>query len=492
MAITLQLPSMLDVTGSTLKIVHPDISSYTRTYLASTIAASGTTMTVADNENFEDDDWFIIGEVGDEKTEPNDVNGAVTRGTSLTVTNTLKFGHEIDSPVTRIFERQIRVYGVDTDTNVVGSATLIATIDITWSKPWTEYTNTGTQYSYYFAVYFDGTTPGGSSDTIPAAGANQKSAWKLIERALEMSGAKLGPKDQLGMKYLVDSANECQTEITQYVDPQTNVKKDWAFEIVLDEGIEVTQGENRYSISGLTNTPKYSDTAQAILNVYIGSKGPLLYTPVDEFDRIMEGKKRTQLSAASSVGGTSISVDDTSEFSDTGSLTHGADTITYTGKTDTTFTGIPASGDGSITAIGPDNLAIWQGVGNGLPDFYSVFDGNIFFTRPIDSQRTDYRLRIRMLKQLVALSQASDITEVTFHNVFPFYIAYKIELRRKNFESANNFKNEFELRMLRNAKSEKSQTLDQYEYYNFDDGDLSRDRKWPDYPNSAAGLSPSI
>lgn len=461
-------------------IGHPDISYYTRTYLADTIAAAATAMTVADNDNFVDNDWFIIGEVGDEKTEEDDVNMVtVTRGTAITVTNTLKFGHELDAPVTKIYERQIKVYGNNTAANSGG--TLLATIDITWGKPFTEYGSTGTQYTYYYATFYDGTTEGAAGDYIAATGAGAKSVWKLSEMALEMTGAKMGPKDQIDLPFLIRAANECQTEIQQYVDSD-GIKKDWAFESVFDEGLETKQGENRYPTSSLTNTPKYSDTAQAILNIFVGKKGPMRYVTIDQFDKLLANKVRTQLNGASSVGATSITVDDTSEFSTTGSLTHGVDTLTYTGKTDTTFTGIPASSTGSITVIGADNLAIWQGVTNGLPGFYTIYDENIFFDVPFSSTYNDIRIRVRMLKQLTALTEASDTTEVTFHNVFPFYIAYRIEQRRKNVEMAQYYKNEWELRMARNARSEKSETLEVYQYFDFQNGDVLKEDRWLNYP----------
>ena len=167
----LQNPVILGIKGSTLRIAHPDIEKYVRTYTANTIAAAGTALTVLDNDGFADNDWFIIGNPGDEKTEEEDVNGSVTRGTSLTITNTNKFAHEIDAPVTRIQERGITIYGAATDG---GSGTIIESIDaitasanqladaqmIQWSKPYTEYTliSTDTSYAFYYVVFTDGTT----------------------------------------------------------------------------------------------------------------------------------------------------------------------------------------------------------------------------------------------------------------------------------------------------------------------------------------------
>jgi len=81
----LQTPSIISIEGSTIRVKHPDVSGYTRTSLVAPFTAAGTSISVRDNNNFEDDDWFIIGEPGNARTESGDVNGAVTRGTSLTI-----------------------------------------------------------------------------------------------------------------------------------------------------------------------------------------------------------------------------------------------------------------------------------------------------------------------------------------------------------------------------------------------------------------------
>jgi hypothetical protein len=158
----LQKPSIIEIIGSTIRVSHPNISKYTRHYLRSSIAAGGTTLTVDDNNGLEDNDWFILGEIGDGKTEDGDVNGAVTRGTSITITNTSSFAHDIDTPITKILERGIRIYGAATDG---GAGTLITSVDaktasgrqladaimIHWDKEYTEYTmiSTDTAYAYY-------------------------------------------------------------------------------------------------------------------------------------------------------------------------------------------------------------------------------------------------------------------------------------------------------------------------------------------------------
>ena len=201
----LQKPEIVQIIGSTIRIKHPDLSKNVNTQLASTIAAAGTTMTVLDNNGFADNDWYIVGEVGDQTTESNDVNGAVTRGTSMTVTNALSFAHEINAPVTNIYERGITIYGAATDG---GSGTIIESIDaktasgkqladaqmIEWNKPYTEYTliSTDTSYAYYYVIFTDGTTTSSASDYIAAAGFGNSAVETFIQDALDLVDAEIG------------------------------------------------------------------------------------------------------------------------------------------------------------------------------------------------------------------------------------------------------------------------------------------------------------
>lgn len=193
----LTTPKILSIDGSTIRVAHPDYSEYIRTRISSPLTAAGVTLTVQDNRRFADDDFFVLGEIGDAKSEECDVNGAVTRGTSLTITNSSKFSHEIDAPVTRIFERGFKIYGAATDG---GAGTLIVSVDaiiaatnqladavmIQWDKEFSEYTliSTDTTYAYYYIKFTDGTTDSSSSDYVLATGPAYNSAYALVQAAL--------------------------------------------------------------------------------------------------------------------------------------------------------------------------------------------------------------------------------------------------------------------------------------------------------------------
>ena len=109
---SLQKAVIIGITNSIIKVKHPNLSANPKSALNSPIDKTATSMSVYDNNGLADNDWFIVGDIGDNQTEECDINGAVTRGTALTITNTLKLDHEIDAPVTKINEKDIPEHDV--------------------------------------------------------------------------------------------------------------------------------------------------------------------------------------------------------------------------------------------------------------------------------------------------------------------------------------------------------------------------------------------
>lgn len=475
---SLQKPTIIGVIGSTIRIAHPDISKYTRTFLAAPIAAAGTAATFYDNENFVDDGWFLAGLPGESKTEENDVNGAVTRGQSVTVTNTFKFAHEIDTPITLLFERKIKIYGAATDG---GAGTLIASIDaitgdafsIQWANRYSEYTliSTDTAYAYYYAKFTDGTTDSDASDYVLAAGLGRTSVEELIQAGLEISDTRLdGTK--FSRELLIKWANDCQDAITQFVyqDPLSGayVKKDWSWENIENtSSLTTTQNQNAYALSGLTYALKYPQNEKGVQSVRIGVNEPLEFIDVDEMDRELEDKPKTATTATGSVAATTLTVTSTAEFATSGSITAGTLTLTYTAKTATQFTGIPASGTGSITAELASGSVVWQNNAPGEPDKYTIFSGSLIFNRGVSSTYASLPIKVRYLKALTRFTDASDTTEVPFTNVFQWFIGAKCHVRKGNIEKYNEFMAQFDKMVLANALADRVNTMEEDTYYTF-------------------------
>jgi hypothetical protein len=491
----LQTPEILEIIGSTIRVKHPDISNNFRTYLSAQIAAGGTTMTVYDTgavtgNGLADNDWFIAGTVGDNETEENDVNGTVTRGTSITVTNALSFDHELDAPITKIFERGIKIYGAATDG---GSGTIIESIDakagagrqladavmIEWHRDFTEYTliSTDTSYAYYYATFTDGTTESGSSDYVLAAGLGSTSVEYMIRQALSLTNTNL-KSNRISREDCIKWADDCQTAITQFVyqEPRSGkyIQKDWPFEEVLSSGdITMTTNKNKYALSGLSSLMKYDD--RGVITVQMGTLKQFKKTDIDDMTIRLESKPYTEVATAASAGDTTLVVDSVVEFSDpdgasTATLYVNGQTLTYTDLSGTTtFTGIPASGTGSITASISVDDGVWQNNAPGLPEYYSIFNNQLILDKPPQSDYNNFPLNLRYFKKLTALTQASDTTEVSFSNVFQYFIASQIERRRQKHEEADRYMEIWRREVLNNAIHQKTASKQYQEYYKYND-----------------------
>lgn len=478
----LQTPKIIEIIGSTLRIAHPQIKGNVASALAAPLAAAGTAASLYDNNGLKDDDFFIVGSVGDRETEECDVNGAVTRGQSITFTNTLKFAHQIDSPITKINERGIKIYGAAT---IGGSGTLITSVDaitspiadtvmIQWDKDYTEYTliSTDTTYAFYFVKFADGTTDSTASTYVPSTGVAYNKIEPLIKQAMDLANVRLDNK-KLTRDMYVNWANDCQDAVRQftYQDPSTGryVQKDWSFEITLDEGIALVEGEDRYLLSTLTSAMKYPNTDKSIFAIKIGHEKPMQKMAIKDFDILRQGVAKTYANGTAAIADTSITVDSTANFADTGSLVVKTNKLTYTGKTATTFTGIPASGSGSITATIDDNTAVWQNIQSGQPEGWVIFDGYIYFNRPPNADFAGYTITVRYLKELTRITSVSDGTAIPFTNAVTQYLAAMTHYRLGDKDEGAEWMARFTKQVLANALADYIPMLDEWNYYTFTD-----------------------
>ncbi len=470
---TLQKPQIIEVNSSLIRIAHPDISGNIKSQLRGQLLAAGTAMTVADNNGVLDDDILLVGKPGDPKTEEVQVNGSPTRGPSITVENTLKFDHELDDPVTKIFERKITLYGSATNG---GSLTAIravaAAVSIQWENDYTEIPliTTDTTYAYYVAKFYDGTTESAASDYIPSTGLPENSAEKILQRALTISGTRLD--EVVTRKECVDYVNKAQNEILffSYQDPVTGrlVQKNWDFEEKESVELTVTVNDNEIDLTSLAYLPKHY-SGKSFIMVQIGTYTPLSKVEPKDMDYDLVGTVRTAVKTEAHAGDTSIAIDSNVLLPDSGTIYVGDDTITYTGKTGTdTLTGVPASGSGSITATHIVDTAVWYGSTPSIATKFCIKGTKMIFDKAISSDYENYVLRIRYFYKLTSITEACDNTDITCYDIMYNSVAEKIQLRKGNKDEAVNFKKLFRDDLLEKALANEVATSESYKYYQFE------------------------
>lgn len=424
--------------------------------LTADVAAAASSITVNNYTEFADNDYLLIGNWGDPTAEITQINDASVDATITT--GTLKYAHYVDTPITKIPYNQVKFYRATTltgDKTILGSA-----VNIDAHNKFTTYHDITNSTGYGFFIFYNAETTGASeySDGVSYEENSYNSIEKIIDDACSMAGVEIGDKHASEIELLRD-ANEAQELICK--------KQDWIFELVKnDTSIATTENENTYALSSLTYAMKYPNTMQGILNVRFGSDR-LDYIDIDEMDEKFEDVHRTTLSSTASVAATSITLTDSYEFDESGSVYLGANgAVAYTANAESTgvLSGISSSAIDTEVASG---ASVWQGVSPGVPEYYSIFEGNIILDKPVETDEVGKKLKFRYLKKLTRFTAFSDTTEIPFHKALSYYIAYKIEKRRKNRQEMADNKTLFEEMVKTNMDIYKMPVLEEYSYRKF-------------------------
>ncbi len=218
-----------------------------KTFLTTSVSATGTALTVKNNDRFSDNDWILVGEMGHERSEIVQVNGAVTKGTAIT-TDALTFDHDNNTPIYKIDYNQVRFYKSTTGSG--GSYSVVSTqeIDVDNKDLQTVYDDaTGTSASYYKVDFYNSQTTTATSQSDPIAGSGYTTfqIGKVIEDVAREVGDTefqfISPEEWIAV------ANECSEDL------QSRTKKPYKF-LGTSEALSTVLNQRYIDLSTTTET----------------------------------------------------------------------------------------------------------------------------------------------------------------------------------------------------------------------------------------------
>lgn len=424
---------------------------------ADAAAASGT-ITVDNYLGFSDDDYLLLGNWGEPTAEIVQVNDASIDSTITLQSNTVN-DHYADTPVTVIPYNQVQFFRSTTDVDANSDASSLtqlgSDVNIMAYRKETIYVDETNTTGYIYIRFKNGTFFSEYSDGVDVAGNAYNSMDEIAKEACNIVGVEVG-SEHAKEEQLIRDANECKNLILK--------KQDWVFELEEDlTSLSITTNVHRYALSGLTTPMKYPDSKQGILNLWLGST-PLKFQDIIEMERNYEDVKQTTVASAITANDTSITLTNTYELAEAGTIYIGSDTITYTANAESTGVLTGCSGVDSNHSVG---AYVWQSISPGRPEHYSVFNGNIHLDRPPESDLANYPIKIKYLKQIARFTGFNDVTEIPFDDAIAYYLAYKIEKRRENTQESLIHKSAFEEIVQINMKAYAMPTLEENEYYDF-------------------------
>lgn len=196
-----------------IAIKHPDLNKEEFTTLTSDIAASGTALTVASNDDFAANDIACVGNPGEELTELKTVSSVAT---AVTInTSAVSFAHPAGTPIYRALYNQI---SLERATSSGGTYNEIAegkiNIDIDSDDGFTIISVAAGATTDYFKWRFYNTASGtfsAYSDAFPGTGLGASSVAMMLSEVRH--DARIPDHQALPDEQLIAWFNDCQREI---------------------------------------------------------------------------------------------------------------------------------------------------------------------------------------------------------------------------------------------------------------------------------------
>lgn len=382
-------------------IQNPDISAEEQTYLTASVAASASSISVADYSGFSDDDYLVLGPYGKEKAEIVLVDdAAIDASISLDSGDEPAYAHPSNTRVSRIAYNQLKIWSATTEAACLAKTTasaVLVTLDLQVDDEYTPYDDTaGDSDTWYKFAFYNvaGTAYSDFSDVVQATGykVNSRGRLKSIVRSL------FGDKHE---KWVNDTDMDnffyqVETEVFDF-------RKKWSFNQT--EGtFSLTAGVHKYDLATQLSDIK-APIKNYLENIWIHDNVPLVYKDRKEFDALLQGAQWTTLSAAISAADTTVYLTDGDKLNDSGTCYMEGEDIDYTDITTNTMT----AGAGEVDDDHASGTEVWQDTELDEPAYYTIWGGNLFISACPDET---YVVSANYYKKGTPMNSDNDISEI--------------------------------------------------------------------------------
>ena len=399
-----------------------------KTYLNASFNSGVGAITVFQIEGFTVGNYYaLIGEIGSGNAEIVKMHASTApTGNTLTLAANTAKAHDYNEPVYFIAYNQVEFNSATTPT---GSKTVLATNAIDPTRIYTPYaTSSSTGYAFCRFKGSDAGTFSSYSHAAPFANPAYNTVEYIINEAIDEAGYKEQTNQEM-VEYLLKQINECLRDIRR-----NRAKFSWTQSFRYTLG-QTSRGQFQYSLPS-DIYDKYSK--KAIDAVRIKGESHLYWVdPNYFFDYLMNQIVFTNVSSQASVGDTTLYIDNSYDFDDSGSVLINGQTITYTGITRSTtageLTGVPATGTGSITAtIAADSFVFQNNISEGEPSNYTLMNGYLYIWPLPDTTWVDMNVKLDYFKTVTSVDSLDDTIDYIQFDAIKSWLKWKLRTKYKN------------------------------------------------------------
>jgi hypothetical protein len=198
-----------------VRIFNPQLREQEPTILTSQANSGATTLNVKNTQGFGANDFVLIGNFGDEKSEITQVSNVAPTPTTITLASGTIFAHTTATPVYRLKYNKIKVFRAPSES---GPFSLIATIDIEADDIFTTYDDlNGSDTDFYKFSFFNSfnNDESAQSSAVKGSGYDFNTLFSIIGRARELFVDPL--ERQISFQEFQNWVNEAYQEIAQEI-----------------------------------------------------------------------------------------------------------------------------------------------------------------------------------------------------------------------------------------------------------------------------------
>ena len=389
-----------------MKIIYLDHSSLTKDRVFSALTADAAvgagTIVIQDTRRFTTNDLMVVGNLGNELTEIRATHASTAATSTLvTLAGTLQFAHPQDTPVAIAPWDTVEFSWSST---VAGTKTVLGTlsIDVTSKNFETYYEDTAQTEGFYFTRFQDlvNTVNSSYSDAVPFGDYAYNTIYKVKQAALEDTNTEVD-----GILITNDWLNRTIFAARREIH-DTRGKRPWRQSFNSDLG-NTSLGQYIVAVPSDLQKPY---TSENLFGVRIGNLNDNLdFIDKKKWDEWYRGVAHTTLSVGYTSGTGELTLNDTRDFDNSGSINIEDESTTYSSKNNTAGT-IKLSK--AFTVAHGTLTDVWQGITPGLPIEYAVMniDGtfNIAFNIPVGTTHQQRNIWVDYYRTLSTTDSDAD------------------------------------------------------------------------------------
>ena len=415
-------------TGNTLKIEN-NLEQLAITYTTRDLAAGVTTLNVTNGLISNGASVLVlIGNLGSDTAEIRTFSSG--SASTIIVTSATTYAHAKGEPITIIPFNKVLI---ESATSQTGTYSALVTLDIQTFQTSTIYQhNAGLTTTWYKARFQNSVATIYSDYSVPVSSSSfgSTTAGYLIESVRKSSGDSSDLPDSFFLSAINDARNVLNTNFG------FGRVNEWRQEF--EYPIQMLAGRNYVSLPADID---FSETNRALLNAryarqQVAANVPITYIDKRRWNNVAYINRFSTTTGAVLTGATSIALTSSGDFPASGTVYAATDsptqdiiTITYTGNNLATNTLTGVSG---VTRDLPADCQIWAYATFSYPFFFTVYDGRIWFERPIPTSLQGKNLYIDYYKKIVDITDMDDEIPEHYRNIYKSYLSFAIKKRRDN------------------------------------------------------------